>query len=41
MYIHNCDVYVVEQLGVKFDRVARGEEHHHLLTLVFLEEREQ
>ena len=41
MYIHDSDVNVVEQLRVKFDRVARGEEHHHFLTLVFLEECEQ
>ena len=41
MYIHDGNVDVVEQFRVKLDRVAGGEEHHDLLTLVLLEECEQ
>ena len=41
MYIHDGNVDVVEEFRVKLDRVAGGEEHHDLLTLVLLEECEQ
>ena len=41
MYIKDLQVYIVKQVRVKFDRVARGEEDHDFLILMLFKESEQ